>query len=142
MVPDITLLGLQVGTGTQQLGDKCIEGWQNIALPKTFKDIQVLLGKLVWASPFIPGYKTIVKPLEALLNRTNEGTWDSTCTAALNQLLALVHQRVQLVIADCNQPFMLYPAIEAGVMSVILTQNFSDGERAVAMIGRRATITE
>jgi hypothetical protein len=69
------ILGLHVVPGEYYLGEKCIAGWAHTKLPRTLLELQTILGKLVWASPFIPQYKKIVGPLEALLSRKSDGNW-------------------------------------------------------------------
>lgn len=70
------LLGVQIQPAGYYLGNKCLKGWQDLAIPTTQQELMVILGRLVWASPFIPQYKQIVAPLEALLSRKTLGKWE------------------------------------------------------------------
>lgn len=86
MEPSTDILGLHVAKEGYRLGDKCLNGWDGVSIPTSLLELQTILGKLVWASPFIPSYKRIVAPLEALLSRKSDGKWTMDHTAALNTL--------------------------------------------------------
>lgn len=84
--PRVTVLGCSFFDRGFQLGEKTMMKWTQVQLPKTLKDLQSVLGKLLWASTFIPDYKFIVQPIERLLNRKKGSVWTQECTEALNQL--------------------------------------------------------
>jgi hypothetical protein len=65
-----------------------------VEIPRSLLELQTLLGKLVWSSPFIPHYKALVAPLEELLSRKSTGKWEFVHTKALNTLLQEIFQRV------------------------------------------------
>ena len=76
------------------LGDKYLLGMVNITIPTTWWELQSLLGKLLWAQPFLPHYKMIVAPIEALLAEQGELKWTQQCSAALNELVQTVFERL------------------------------------------------
>ena len=49
------------------LADKSLKKWLQVVLPRTIRELQSILGMLLWASQFIPSYKEVVQPIEALL---------------------------------------------------------------------------
>lgn len=83
------------------------------------KDLQKLLGALVWASPFIPRYKRLVRPIEALLSAKEGATWTPECTENLNQLLAIVHQHFALAMVDYSLPITMAISYEGEVGSAV-----------------------
>ena len=48
----------------------------------------------------MPHYKELVRPIEALLSPKGEGKWTIECTEALNKVLRVVEQRLEITIAD------------------------------------------
>ena len=78
------------------LGDKYLLGMVNITIPTTWWELQSLLGKLLWAQPFLPHYKTIVAPIEALLVERGEVKWTPQCLSALNELVQTVFLRLRI----------------------------------------------
>ena len=69
------------------MGPKTFKGWLAVEIPKTLLEVQRLLGRLNFASPFIPKYKTLVKPIENLLGKKKEAKWTEACTQAINVLI-------------------------------------------------------
>lgn len=71
----VVVLGYQLFEGGYTLARKFLNKWTTLAVPKTTRELQKLLGKLLWCSPFVPGYKELIRPIEALLSPKNEGNW-------------------------------------------------------------------
>ena len=55
----------------------------------------------------MPGFKEMIHPIELLLQRA-ESLWTEHCTQALNRLVAVIFQRLQLGIADVSKPVTLH----------------------------------
>ena len=66
MQPRVTMVGLEVSRGSYRLAKKSLKRWLGAEIPKNLQELQCVLGRLLWASPFVPGYKGLVKPIEAL----------------------------------------------------------------------------
>ena len=69
------------------------------------------MGKLMYASPHVPHYKERVRPIERLLAQKGEVCWTAQCTAALNDLLQCIWQRIRLVPADPRGVLVMYPSV-------------------------------
>ena len=80
------------------------------------------MGRLNYASGFIPKYKELVKPLEALLGRQQKAVWKQKHTTLLNTLLALVFHRLQLHLPDPYAPILIYPGVRDDVSTIVMTQ--------------------
>ena len=61
------MLGLDVGWHTCTLADKSLKKWLQLALLRTIRELQSVLGMLLWASQFILSYKEVLQPIKALL---------------------------------------------------------------------------
>jgi hypothetical protein len=85
------------------------------------------LGKLLWASPFIPEFKKLVMPLESLLSSGNAGEWSPECTQAVNDLTKAMYDQVKLVQGDPNGEFYMYVSVERNVGLIATTQE-KEGE--------------
>ena len=77
--------------GGYQLAEKFLRKWDEPTPPRSLKGLQRVLGKLLWASPFIPEYKGLVTPLEELLSGSSPGVWTAECTDAVNKLTELMY---------------------------------------------------
>jgi hypothetical protein len=106
------------------------------------RQLQSVVGKLVWASSFIPNFKHLVGPIEQLLGRKKGQLWDARCTEALNELARLVFQRLQLGLADWELPFKLLVEDSQGVAQAMLVQERNGVERPVSIACRKCTPAE
>lgn len=75
LVPKVEVLGHQLIAGGYKLATKFIKSWDEPKPPSNLKGLQRILGKLLWASPFIPEFKRMVAPLERLLSSGSSGEW-------------------------------------------------------------------
>ena len=137
----VELLGLQICEGSYRLGDKSLKKWLKLKLPSNLKELQQLLGRMLWASPFVPNYKAIAKPIEALLACKGEARWTQQCTDALNEVARVVFQRFSLAIPDSKLACDLHVSLGESTGAVIIVQG-EEVQRAVALLGRRLTKTE
>ena len=92
-----------------------------MAIPRNLRELQGLLGQLLFAAPHIPGYKALVRPIEALLSPKTHPVWTVSCTRALNQLLSVIFARVRLTAANPTGQLTLYPSVSDNVAFVAFT---------------------
>jgi hypothetical protein len=85
------------------------------------KELQQLLGKFLWAAPFIPHFKQLVEPIEKLLSPKNEGIWTPECTQAVNRLVQVMFAQVQLHQADPYGVISMHPTTAGHLGFVTLT---------------------
>lgn len=129
--------------GSYRLAKKSLKRWVGTELPGSLQELQQVLGRLLWAAPFIPNFKEHVRPLEALLSPKGEGVWTQECTEALNRMLRTIERRLTLAIADPYAPMQLYVSVGPATGMVIITQQQPDGEaRVVALVSRALTAYE
>ena len=110
-------MGLEIHRGSYRLAKKNLKQWMGTHLPGSLQELQQVLGRLLWASPFIPDFKAKVRPIEALLSPSSEGVWTERCTEALNGLLRDIERRLTLAIAEPETPLDVFVSLgpEAGM---------------------------
>lgn len=102
-----------------------------------------MLGRLLWASPFVPNFKEQVKPIEQLLSPKGPGEWTEECTQALNNILRTVERRLTLTIADPYRPMEVYVSVGNETGLAVITQEGSNGEtHVIALVSRGLTAYE
>ena len=57
LAPGVVVLGYQLFEGGYMLASKFLKKWQSLTVPKNTKQLQKLLGKLLWCAPFVPHFK-------------------------------------------------------------------------------------
>ena len=72
LVHTCMLLGCLVSKSRIALGDKYLRDLVRVQVPTTWKELQSLPGKLLWASPFLPNYKHLIAPIQAFLGAKGE----------------------------------------------------------------------
>lgn len=105
-----------------QLASDFLSKWQSQSVPRNIKELQVLLGKLLWCCPFVPEFKQLISPLEKILNPQHDGTWGEECTEAVNQLLKIIFGKITLHSAHPYRPVTVYPSAYDGVGFLAATQ--------------------
>ena len=120
--PRVVMVGLEVHRGSYRLAQKSLKRWIGAALPRNLKELQSVLGRLLWASSFIPDYKRKVRPIEALLSPSGPGQWTPECTLALNGLLRDVEKRLALVIAKPSKPVEVHVSLGPESGMAVLSQ--------------------
>jgi hypothetical protein len=116
------MVGMEICRGSYRLAKKSLKGWLGAELPTNLQELQQVLGRLLWASPFVPNFKSLVKPIEKLLSPKSEGLWTEECTAALNAILRLVEKRLTLTLANPREPMQVYVALGDTSGMVVITQ--------------------
>ena len=79
------------------------------------------MGRLNFASQFIPDYRRIVAPVMSLLGKKGGGQWKAEHTECLNLLAEMIHSRVKLGLCDMNKAVRLHIDEDSENGSVVLT---------------------
>ena len=101
-----------------------------------------MLGLLNFSSTFVPNYKKLVAPLEALLKRKANQKWTSKCTEALNVLVDTVFKRLRLRLFDASLPLKMYVGFDGGQCAVALSRVKDKVEHLVSLGGRNLMDSE
>jgi hypothetical protein len=112
---------MEIWGGTYRLAGKSLKRWLGTGLPSSLQDLQQVLGRLLWASPFIPNFKERIKPIEALLSPKSPGVWTKSCTEALNELLRIIECRFTLAIANPHEPLAVDVAVSPDTGLAMIT---------------------
>ena len=121
LVPRAKILGLDVTQDSYRLHEKSLKSWLQACIPTNLRELESLLGQLLWASTFIPDYKKLVGPIEALLGRRGKAVWTEQCTQVLNQLLEVIFRRYELAIPQLGAPITLYLSTDKEVGVAVFT---------------------
>lgn len=100
----MVVLGYELFEGGYRLASKFLDSWGDPTPPTSLKALQKLLGKMLWCAPFVPNYKSLVAPVEALLSPKGGNQWTEECTAAVNQVLTAICQQITVCQADPHAP--------------------------------------
>jgi hypothetical protein len=79
------------------------------------------MGRLNFASQFVPDYKRIVAPVMSLLGNKGGGKWRPEHTECLNLLANIIHSRVKLGLCDMSKTVKLHVDEDGVNGSVVLT---------------------
>ena len=121
LVHKCTLLGCLVTKSQIALRDKYLRGLVGIQVPTTWKELQSLLGKFLWASPILPNYKRLIAPIEAFLGAKGEVRWTRECTALLNTIITMIFLHLCVSTPVVKLPYRLYPDFDSKFSMAALT---------------------
>lgn len=136
------LLGLHVWNGRYQLGEKALAKLFLSHIPTDLKGLQGLLGRCNFASRLIPGYKKIVRPIQALLKKSQDAVWTAPCTDALNELFQRAGALITLHIYSPKLPLLFHYSLGEATGEIVVTQIGPRGEYPVTILSRTLTLTE
>lgn len=75
MTPVLDYLGMVLAERKYALGRKSIQNILVGELPQSLREVKGLLGKLNFASLFVPNYTKVVAPIVRLLSKSSPGIW-------------------------------------------------------------------
>ena len=78
------MLGMTLWNNSIVLGVKAMKKFLGSEIPTTLRELQGLMGRLNFASSFIPDYRRIVQPILNLMNKRSDGIWTEEHTNTLN----------------------------------------------------------
>lgn len=144
---EVSFLGYVVAEGGIRADPHKIEAIQNLAPPKTLKDLKSFLGMTSYYRKFIRDYAKIAKPLTNLTrgenaqvkaNASKKVTVDLAEDAlrAFNELKTLLMSSEVLAFPDFDQPFNLTTDASNYAIGAVLSQDFTGTDRPIAFISR------
>jgi hypothetical protein len=80
------MLGMILWNDKFTLGPKAMAKFFGAELPTSLRELQGLMGRLNFASTFIPDYRRKVQILLNLLSKKSDGKWTRAHTDCLNSL--------------------------------------------------------
>ena len=104
----IDYLGMVLTDGKYGLGPKSLRNMLIGKLLTSIREVKGLLGRLNYASLFVPNYSKIVQPIVRLLGAKGDGMWTEEHTSCLNQIVTIVQQKIQLGHFDLLAPTYLH----------------------------------
>ena len=108
LVKRLEIVGHEVENGLYTVKDKVVCRLFEVPPPKTFKQLQKLMGQLNYIRRLVPNYSMFTAPLASLLSRKSKALWTPECGQAVRKVCEVLSRKLALQIADCNKPFHIY----------------------------------
>ena len=121
--------------GLQIDGDK-IKPILEFPTPKNVKQLQRIIGMILWYRRFIPKFSEIIEPLQTLLRKGIEWRWVIQQEQALMKIKELLKTGPILTYPDFNHPFQLETEVSDTGLGAVLTQNIGDNSHVIAFASR------
>lgn len=123
------------GNGIHTDPDK-VAAIQEMAAPKTLKELRRFLGVVSWYRRFVPEFATLAQPLTSLLKKGKHWKWTEDQQTVFEVLKARLTQAPILACPDFTRQFILQTDASDYGLGAVLTQLFDDGERVIAYASR------
>ena len=123
LVGGAAVLGFELCRRRYVLRQKYKEPWILVWLLTLLKELQQLLGKLLYALSHIAQFGILVSPIEDLLIKpVRVAKRSAECTVALNEFLVHIFAWVRLVQPDPMGIIVIYPLVEGNAYFIALIQ--------------------
>lgn len=132
----ISFLGYQVSAAGIQPDPAKVVAIKHFPHPHDVTSVKSFLGLANFYRIFVRGYSNIARPLNGLLCKGVEFTWDEQCEKAFQQLKQGLMQSPILATADFDLPFILYTDASKYALGGILGQVQDNKSRVVAYASR------
>lgn len=113
-----------------------------IPTPTCVREVRTILGMASWYRRFIPDFSTIIAPMTSLLRKSQKFCWTNECTRALERIKTCLVSAPILTCPDFERSFDVQTDASNYGLGAVLTQNYPDGDRAIAYISRSLSKTE
>ncbi len=129
------------GKGIQTDPDK-VSAIQDMAIPKTLRELRRFLGVASWYRRFVPDFAAIAQPLTTLLKKGRHWKWTEEQQTAFEVLKAKLTEAPVLACPDFSRTFKLQTDASDYGLGAVLTQDFDEGERVIAYASRGLNAAE
>ena len=120
-----------------------IEAITKVPVPQNVKQLQSFLGLVNYYTKFIPNMSSIRQPLNRLLGKGLEWSWESSCQRAFTRLKTKLTTADILVHYDLQKPVVLATDASSWGLGAVLSQVYPDGEkRPIAFASRSLSTAE
>ncbi|XP_043189707.1 uncharacterized protein K02A2.6-like [Amphibalanus amphitrite] len=149
-VTSVDFLGFTVTDGRISVSSERVQGLRSLAVPKSKKELQAVLGSLGFYCKFVPGYSTRVESLRRQLRKdAPEFAWTPEMDAAFNDVRQAILDSDALSMFDPSLPTVVTTDASDVGLGAVLSQVHPEGERVVAFASstlnaaqRRYSVTE
>jgi hypothetical protein len=132
-------LGFLVHEGGIEICKKSMKAIDEVVPPTNLKELQSLLGKIIFVRRFISILSQKVLPFSPLLRikKDQKFVWGEEQKKAFNEIKEYMNEPPVLVPPQLNKPFKLYMEADAQTIRSALIQEFEGKERVVAYLSRK-----
>ena len=123
------LLGFVVSEKGIEVDPDKISAIQNLAPPRTQKEVRGFLGRLNYIARFISQLTYKCDPIFKLLRKHDSGKWNEECQAAFEKIKEYLTHPPVLVPPVTRRPLVLYLTVNENSMGCVLGQQDDTGKK-------------
>ena len=140
---DGKLLGHVVSAAGVQTDPERVKAIQALTLPRSKKDIQSFLGKIIFLRRFIPNFAELVKHITSMLKKGAEVRWTDAARKYFDSIKKAIMQAPTLISPDYSKEFHLFSFASKDTIAAILLQQDEVGqEHPVVFFSKNMRDTE
>ena len=142
--PEIEFLGIIWKKNTLNIPEARVQGFFNMAKPKTPRQVKSFVAAMSWYRRFIPYFADLAKPLSSLLDKHHKQfKWLPEHDKAYNAMLMAIKENTQLNLPDPNKTFYVQTDASDVAGAGRVFQKDEDGnEKLLACVSRTFTKAE
>ena len=142
-VPESEYLGHLINALGLHPTEEKVRAIKEAPAPKTLQELRSFLGMLNFYGKFIPNLSAILAPLNVLLRKNTEFTWNTPQQKAFNMAKQCLISAPVLVHYDSEKDIVVYCDTSPYGLGAVIAHKFDDGtEKPIAFASRTLTSAE
>lgn len=134
--PELRYLGFIVDSGGLRVDPEKVKAILDIPVPSNPKAVRRFVGLAGWYRRFIPGFAGCVAPLTKLFSKGKSFCWSPEADEAFQHIKQCLVTAPILTCPDFNRPFIIQTDASTVGLGAVLSQEFPEGEKAIAYASR------
>lgn len=134
--PELRYLGYIVDSGGLRVDPEKVRAILDIPVPDTPKAVRRFVGLASWYRRFIPNFAGCVSPLTQLTGKRRPFVWNGEAEKAFQDIKQCLVEAPILTCPDFQRPFIIQTDASAVGLGAVLSQEFPEGEKAIAYASR------
>jgi hypothetical protein len=120
-------LGHIVSTEGVRIDSSRVEAIQALSLPKSKKEVQSFLGKIIFLRRFVSNFVELVKHITTMLRKWNEVKWTAKSRESFNQIKKALTKAPVLINPDYSKDFLIFSFASFDTVATVLLQKNDAG---------------
>ena len=127
VVQEGKLLGHLVSADGIRIDPERVKAILKISLPRSKKDVQSFIGKIIFLRWFMPNFVETIKQITAMLKKDQEVKWTAEAINSFEKIKIALTEAPVLVSPDFSKEFLTFSFASEDTLATVLLRKNNDG---------------